>query len=329
MKKGRHNCLPFFIWAYQCPRFFAISYNQKREFVYNIPVFVLTAPTVFMRNLHHKQTIKMKKVILITGASSGMGKEAAKKLIQEGHTVYTVARRIDQMQDLKSLGGRPLQMDITVEADIQHVVDTIIKQEGSIDVLWNNAGYGLYGAVEDVSLDDARKEMEVNVFGMAAMTQKIVPFMRKAKAGLIINTSSMGGKMYFPMGAWYHASKHAVEGLSDCLRLELKQFNVKVVILEPGFIATEFGSVLIDNFSKIPRQSAYSNMMSKIIEGTKKASQGNGSSKPSVIADTISKIVKSNHPRTRYRVGKFAKPMVWMRTYLGDKMFDRIVMSQM
>lgn len=271
----------------------------------------------------------MRKVILITGASSGMGKEAAKKLIHEGHTVYAAARRIDQMHDLESLGGHPIQMDVTVENDIEYVVNTIIKKEGKIDVLWNNAGYGLYGSVEDVPLTEARKEMEVNLFGMAAMTQKVVPFMRKANAGLIINTSSMGGKMYFPMGAWYHASKHAVEGLSDCLRLELKQFNIKVVVLEPGFIATEFGSVLIDNFSKIPKQSAYTKMMNKIIEGTKKAGEGNGSSKPSVIADAISKIVKSNNPKTRYRVGKFARPMVWMRTYLGDRMFDRIVMSQM
>jgi Short-chain dehydrogenases of various substrate specificities len=270
-----------------------------------------------------------KKVILITGASSGMGKETAKALIGQGHTVYTVARRIDQMQDLKKLGGYPIQMDVTVEADIQNVVNTIIQKEGKIDVLWNNAGYGLYGSVEDVSLDEARKQMEVNVFGMAAMTQKVVPYMRKANAGTIINTSSMGGKMYFPMGAWYHASKHAVEGLSDCLRLELKPFNINVVVLEPGFIATEFGSVLLNQFEKISKQTAYRNMMDKIIDGTKKAAQGNGSSKPTVISDTIVKIVNTKKPRTRYRVGKFAKPMVWMRTYLGDRMFDKIVMSQM
>ncbi|MGC4102440.1 oxidoreductase [Ferruginibacter sp.] len=271
----------------------------------------------------------MKKVILITGASSGMGKQTAIKLIQEGHSVYPVARRIDQMQNLKSLGGYPMQMDVTNENDIQNVVESILKKEGKIDVLWNNAGYGLYGSVEDVSLEEARKQMEVNVFGIAAMSQKVVPQMRKQKSGIIINTSSMGGKMYFPMGAWYHASKHAVEGLSDCMRLELKQFNIKVVVLEPGFIATEFGSVLINNFSKISGQSAYSGMMTKIIDGTKKAAQGNGSSKPSVIADTISKIVSSKNPKTRYRVGKFAKPMVWMRTYLGDRLFDKIVMSQM
>ena len=258
-----------------------------------------------------------------------MGKETAKKLIQQGHTVYTVARRINQMQDLKMLGGHPMQMDVTQETDIDHVVNTIIQKEGKIDVLWNNAGYGLYGSVEDVSLTEARKQMDVNVFGMAAMTQKVVPHMRAAKKGLIINTSSMGGKMYFPMGAWYHASKHAVEGLSDCLRLELKPFNIKVVVLEPGFIATEFGSVLIENFTKIPKPSAYTDMMTKIIDGTKKAAQGNGSSKPGIIADTVVKIISAGNPKTRYRVGKFAKPMVWMRVYLGDRLFDKIVMSQM
>lgn len=271
----------------------------------------------------------MKKVILITGASSGMGKETAKKLIEQGHTVYTVARRIDQMQDLKNLGGHAIQMDVTVETDIDKVVDTIVKNEGRIDVLWNNAGYGLYGSVEDVSLAEARRQMEVNVFGLAAMTQKVVPHMRRVKSGLIINTSSMGGKMYFPMGAWYHASKHAVEGLSDCLRLELKPFNIKVVVLEPGFIATEFGSVLLDGFTKIRKDSAYKDMMDKIAKGTADAAKSGGSSKPGVIAETVVKIVNSNNPKTRYKVGKFSVMMPWMRVYLGDRMFDSIVMSQM
>lgn len=271
----------------------------------------------------------MKKVILITGASSGMGKESAKALIQQGHTVYTVARRIEQMQDLSELGGHPIQMDVTKESDIQNVVDTIIQKEGKIDVLWNNAGFGLYGSIEDVPLDEARKQMEVNVFGMAAMTQKVVPYMRKANSGTIINTSSMGGKMYFPMGAWYHASKHAVEGLSDCLRLELKPFNIKVVVLEPGFIATEFGSVLLDHFEKLPNNSAYKDMMDKIAKGTADAAKGNGSSKPSEISDAIVKIVNSKNPKTRYKIGKFSKMMPWMRIYLGDRLFDSIVMSQM
>lgn len=269
-----------------------------------------------------------KKVILITGASSGMGKESAKALIQQGHTVYTVARRIDQMQDLKNLGGHPIQMDVTKESDIQNVVDTIIQKEGKIDVLWNNAGYGLYGAVEDVPIEEARKQFEVNVFGVAAITQKVVPFMRKAKSGTIINTSSMGGKMYTPMGAWYHASKHAIEGFSDCLRLELKEFNINVVILEPGIIVTEFGEVMLDNISKFSSKGAYASLTNKLITATKKMYDKGQGSKTSVIADTINKIVKSPNPKTRYRVGLWAKPMVWMRIYFGDKLFDKIVMSQ-
>ena len=182
-----------------------------------------------------------KKVILITGASSGMGKESAKALIRKGHAVYAAARRIEQMEDLKSMGGYPIEMDITSENDVREVIETIIRKEGRIDVLWNNAGYGLYGAVEDVPIEDAKKQFEVNLFGLAAITQKVVPYMREANRGTIINTSSMGGKMYTPMGAWYHASKHAVEGFSDCLRLELEPFNIKVVVLEPGIIITEFG----------------------------------------------------------------------------------------
>jgi len=269
-----------------------------------------------------------KKVILITGASSGMGKETAKALIQQGHTVYTVARRIEQMQDLKSLGGNPIQMDVTKESDIQNVVDTIIHKEGKIDVLWNNAGYGLYGAVEDVPVDEARKQFEVNLFGLAAITQKVVPYMRKAKSGKIINTSSMGGKMYTPMGAWYHASKHAVEGFSDCLRLELKEFDIDVVVLEPGIIITEWSDIMLENIDKFSAKGAYTTLTQKLVASTKAMYEKGQGSKVKVISDTILKIVNTKKPKTRYRVGYFAKPMVWMRIYLGDKLFDKIVMSQ-
>jgi short-subunit dehydrogenase len=270
----------------------------------------------------------MKKVILITGASSGMGKEAAKTLIQQGHIVYTVARRINQMQDLKTVGGFPMQMDVTSEEDIERVVNTIMEKEGKIDVLWNNAGYGLYGSVEDVPLEEARKQFEVNLFGLASITQKVLPHMRKANRGTIINTSSMGGKMYTPMGAWYHASKHAVEGFSDCLRLELKQFNINVVVLEPGIIETEFGDVMLGSIAKYSGKGAYATLTNKLIAATKKMYARGGGSKPAVIADTIAKIISSNVPKIRYRVGKLAKPMVWMRVYLGDRLFDKVVMSQ-
>ncbi|HOY19426.1 MAG TPA: oxidoreductase [Haliscomenobacter sp.] len=269
----------------------------------------------------------MSKVILITGASSGMGKEAAKKLIQQGHKVYTAARRIDQMQDLKTMGGFPLQMDISQEADVQKTVDTIIQAEGKIDVLWNNAGYGLYGAVEDIPISEARKQFEVNLFGLASLTQKVTPYMRAAQSGTIINTSSMGGKMYTPMGAWYHATKHALEGWSDCLRIELQPFNIKVVVLEPGIIETEFGSVMLDSITQFSGKGPYKGIVDKLVAATHKMYE-QGGTKTSVIADTIVKIVNSANPKTRYRVGKLAKPMVWLRVYLGDKLFDRIIMSQ-
>lgn len=269
-----------------------------------------------------------KKVILITGASSGMGKETAKSLIQQGHKVYTVARRIDQMQDLKTLGGHPIEMDVTKKSDIQNAVDTIIQQERKIDVLWNNAGYGLYGAVEDVPIEEARRQFEVNLFGLAAITQIVVPYMRKAKTGTIINTSSMGGKMYTPMGAWYHASKHAVEGFSDCLRLELKQFNINVAVLEPGIIRTEFAVVMLSQLSKFSSKGAYATITNKLVAATKKLFESGKGSKPIVISNTVSKIINERKPKTRYRVGLYAKPMVWIRIYLGDRLFDKIVMSQ-
>lgn len=269
----------------------------------------------------------MSKVILITGASSGMGKAAAEKLIAEGHKVYTAARRIEQMQDLKMQGGFPLQMDISNEADVQKTVDTVIQSEGKIDVLWNNAGYGLYGSVEEIPVDEARKQFEVNLFGLASLTQKVIPFMREAKAGTIINTSSMGGKIYTPMGAWYHATKHALEGWSDCLRIELNPFNIHVVVLEPGIIETEFGQVMLDSISKFSDQGPYAGVVNQLVKATHNMYEAGGT-KASVIADTVLRIVNSPKPKTRYRVGKWAKPMVWMRVYLGDRLFDRIVMSQ-
>lgn len=232
------------------------------------------------------------------------------------------------MEDLKALGGIPMSMDVTREEDIQHTVDAIIRQSGRIDVLWNNAGYGLYGAVEDIPVEEARKQFEVNLFGLAALTQKVLPYMRQANSGTIINTSSMGGKMYTPMGAWYHASKHALEGFSDCLRLELKQFNIKVVILEPGIIVTGFGEVMLENISKFSSKGPYAQLTNKLISATRKMYDRGQGSKTEIITKTILKIVQSHSPKTRYRVGLWAKPMVWLRVNLGDKVFDNIIMSQ-
>ena len=271
----------------------------------------------------------MKKVILITGASSGIGKETALQLIKEGHTVYGAARRVQQMQDLVKAGGHAIKLDVTDEAQVSDCVQQIINEQGTIDVLINNAGYGLYGAVEDISIEDAKRQFEVNIFGLARITKEVLPVMRKQLSGKIINISSMGGKMYTPLGAWYHATKHALEGWSDCLRIELKQFNVDVVVIEPGAIATEFGEVLYEPMLNNSGTGPYSLMAKTVAEATKGTYEKKGAtSPPSVIANVISKAIKSSKPRTRYVAGKLAKPLMFIRKYLGDRIFDRALMSQ-
>ncbi|MBR9922963.1 MAG: oxidoreductase [Bacteroidetes bacterium] len=268
------------------------------------------------------------KVVLITGASSGMGKETAKKLLKEGHKVYVAARRVEKMKDLEDLGAISLKMDITKTEDVKGVAKTILEKEDGLDVLVNNAGFGSYGAVEDTSIDDARYQFEVNLFGLAAITKEFLPTMREKKAGTIINISSMGGKIYTPLGAWYHATKHALEGWSDCLRLELKPFNINVVLVEPGLIKTEFGDVLNDPMMERSGNTAYAKLAIAVKKGVEDANKDKGGSDPAVIANTISKILRTNNPRTRYAVGKLAKPLIFMRRWLSDRMFDRIIMSQ-
>ncbi len=271
----------------------------------------------------------MKKVILITGASSGIGKDAALKLIKEGHIVYGAARRKNLMDELVQAGGYSIQMDVTKKDEISSAVNQIINEQGKIDVLFNNAGYGVYGAVENVSIDDARRQFDVNIFGLAAITKEVLPHMREQKSGTIINTSSMGGKMYTPLGAWYHATKHALEGWSDCLRLELKAFNINVVVIEPGGIETEFGDVLYDPMVKRSMGTPYEGISNQVAKATKEMYKKNGGlSKPSVISNLVSKAVNSEKPRTRYVAGKFAKPMLFIRKYFGDRVFDKIIVSQ-
>ncbi|MFY0686622.1 MAG: oxidoreductase [Cyclobacteriaceae bacterium] len=270
-----------------------------------------------------------KKVVLITGASSGMGKDAALQLIKEGHIVYGAARRVELMQDIEKAGGHAIRLDVTNSDEIKMGVDRILKEHGRIDVLVNNAGYGLYGSVEEVSIEDAKRQFDVNIFGLAQITQAVIPQMRGRRSGKIINISSMGGKMYTPLGAWYHATKHALEGWSDCLRLELAQFGIDVVIVEPGAIATEFGDVMLDPMVKNSGNGPYKPLVDALAKSTKEMySKKNAASPSSVITNVISKAIRSAKPKTRYRAGKWAKPMVWIRVNLGDRIFDKTVMSQ-
>jgi len=267
------------------------------------------------------------KVALVTGASSGIGKEIAKQLLQDGLTVYVAARRVEKMADLETLGAIALKMDITQESDIQAVVARIQDREGGVDVLINNAGYAIYGAMEDTTIKDARRQFEVNLFGLARLTQFVLPAMREKRSGTIVNISSMGGKIYTPLGAWYHATKHALEGWSDCLRLELSGFNIDVVIIEPGIIKTEFGDVMMEPMMERSGNSAYSELTQSLKKATQDAYETGNFSSPTLIAKVVSKAVKARKPKTRYAAGKFAKLLIWMRKWLGDRIFDRIVLS--
>jgi NAD(P)-dependent dehydrogenase (short-subunit alcohol dehydrogenase family) len=269
-----------------------------------------------------------KSVVLITGASSGMGKETALTLAREGHIVYGAARRVDKMRDLVEAGGHALELDVTDEAKVREVVARILKEAGRIDVLINNAGFAVYGAVEDTSLDDARRQFEVNLFGVAALTKAVLPAMREQKRGRIINITSMGGKLHTPLGAWYHASKHALEGWSDCLRLELGQFGIDVVIVEPGAIATEFGAVMTQPMLDRSSNGPYGPMTRAVAQATNATYEKGDSSPASVVAKTISKAIAATRPKTRYVVGKYARPLLFMRRWLSDRAFDGIVMSQ-
>jgi len=269
----------------------------------------------------------MKLVALVTGASSGIGKETAKLLIQKGVIVYGAARRVEKMADLKDVGVKLLAMDVTNEEEMVKGIEEILRNEGRIDILINNAGYGSFGALEDVPISEAKYQFEVNIFGLARLTQLVLPTMRKQHSGKIINISSIGGKLGEPHGVWYHATKYAVEGLSDSLRMELKQFGIKVVIIEPGSIITEWNSIAREHLLKVSGNSDYKKLANK--HANMLAQADKYGSKPIVVAKTIVRAALANNPKTRYATGGGAKLILFLRSVLSDKMFDKLFLSLM
>lgn len=269
----------------------------------------------------------MKKVAVITGASSGMGKSVAHILNDQGYIVYGAARRTEKMKDLEEKGMKIVSLDLTDQKSITAAVDTIIKNEGRIDILINNAGYGSYGSVEEVSIEEAKRQFEVNIFGLARITQLIIPFMREQNSGRIVNISSMGGKIYTPFGAWYHATKHALEGWSDSLRIELKEFGIDVVVVEPGGIQTEWGGIAMEHLQNISGNGPYANAVEKVMKGMEKS--GSKLTHVEVLGKEIAKAATVNKPKTRYVKGYMAKPTIMMRRWFSDKFFDRMLASQL
>ena len=267
----------------------------------------------------------MSQVILLTGASSGIGYDTAKDLAAAGHTVYGAARRVEKLEELRPFGIIPLQLDITDEDSIKKAVETIITKQGRIDALVNNAGYGSYGAIEDVTLDEARNQFEVNLFGLARLTQLILPQMRAQRSGRIINVSSMGGRLTTFMGAWYHATKYALEAFSDALRMETSDFGIQVSIIEPGGIKTPWGLIAADHLEESSRNGVYAEQAQRVAANMRKLySPSSSLSEPKVISRTILRALEARRPKTRYLVGFGAKPSVFLHTVLPDRLFDKV-----
>ncbi|WP_419949040.1 oxidoreductase [Candidatus Palauibacter sp.] len=264
----------------------------------------------------------MRKVMLVTGASAGIGREAAVLLAREGHAVYAGARRLDRLQELAEHGITPVAMDVTRGDDNERAVRRIIEEEGRIDVLINNAGFGLYGPVEDVPLDDARYQFEVNLFGLADLTQRVLPHMRAQGSGRIINVSSILGKVFVPLGAWYHATKHALEGWSDCLRIETAPFNIQVVLIEPGAIRTEFSGLMNAELRKYCDDSAYRGQVESFLTVTEDRGPGNRGTDPGVFARVFLRAATSRKPRRRYVGGRMARPLIFIRRWFGDGIYE-------
>lgn len=246
------------------------------------------------------------KVILITGASSGIGFDTAQALAKQGHRVYAAARRLELMEPLKALGVQVLRLDVTDESSMQQCVDAVIQAEGRVDVLVNNAGYGYFGTIETVSMEEARRQLEVNVFGLARLTQMVLPQMRKQGSGRIINTSSIAGKMVIYMGGWYNVTKYAVEAFSDALRMEVKPFGIDVVKIEPGAIKTDWGVIAARHLKESSAGTAYEEVGQRWADSMNWFYSSNLLSKPSVITKAICRAVNSRHPKASYCRGRFS-----------------------
>jgi Short-chain dehydrogenases of various substrate specificities len=265
------------------------------------------------------------KTALVTGASSGIGEAAVQRLLHEGYHVYAGARRLERMAGLKAAGAKILSLDLTDDASIVAAVEAIRADSGRLDALINNAGYGAYGALEEVALGEARRQMEVNLFGQARLIQLVLPLMRRQQSGRIVNVTSVGGKFGEPFGSWYHASKFALEGLSDCLRMELAPLGIKVIVIEPGAIKTEWGGIAGQSLLAASGTGPYAEWA--VPHGKVLASAdalADFASPPEAVAKTIARALKSRRPRTRYATGGRAKTFMALNWLLSDRIKDRL-----
>lgn len=272
------------------------------------------------------------RTVLITGCSSGIGRAAALAFARRGATVYATARRPQTLTDLAGAGVHPLALDVLDEQSMQSAVEEVQSRHGAVDVLVNNAGYGMQAPVEAADLADVRRQFETNVFGLVRLTQLVLPAMRQQGFGRVVNLSSMAGRFTFPGGGFYHATKHAVESLSDALRLEVAPFGIAVILIEPGPVRTQFGATAVATIegstAEVP--SAYDDFMHRVAGAYARAYEGPGrilASSPERVATVIVRAAEASRPRARYVVGPLARALVTSRRVLPDWAFDAVVRS--
>jgi len=271
--------------------------------------------------------------VLISGCSSGIGAATAEALARGGHTVYATARQTDTLAGLEALGCRPLALDVTSEDSMIAAVQAVEAEHGQVGTLINNAGYGEYGPIEETDLERVRTMFETNVFGLARLTQLVLPAMRRSRSGRIVNIGSMGGRITFPVGGFYHATKYAVEAISDALRVEVKPFGIDVILVEPGLVRTNFegrvGESLEVGVAPQEGDTAYADLLAA---NDKRTTSGYANdfmaTGPETVAAIIVKAVDSSRPRSRYVVTPAAKAMINLRRFGGDRVWDAAMRKQ-
>lgn len=271
-------------------------------------------------------------VVLITGCSSGIGAATAAELVADGHTVYATARRPETLTDLAEKGCHTLALDVTDEKSMAAAVAAVEKKHGAVGVLVNNAGYSQSGAVESIPLDDIRKQYETNVFGLIRMSQLVLPAMREAGTGRIINIGSMGGKLTFPGGGIYHSTKYAVEAICDAMRFEVQGFGIQIVLIEPGLITTEFADTAVGSVGDLTDDGPYAEFNSRVgkltadIYNSAVAKIAGGG--PKSVAKAIRKAVDSKKPKARYTVTPSASLSILQRQLTPDALWDLAMRTQ-
>jgi NADP-dependent 3-hydroxy acid dehydrogenase YdfG len=271
------------------------------------------------------------KVVLITGCSSGIGAATAEHLVQRGYTVYATARRTETLAPLVANGCRALALDVNDEDSMRAAVEQVQAEHGSVGALVNNAGYSQSGALESIPLDDIRRQFETNVFGLIRMCQLVLPGMRSTHAGRIVNIGSMGGKLTFPGGGVYHATKYSVEALSDALRFEVRGFGVQVVLIEPGLIVTDFAKTAVSSVDAAVQDGPYAEFNKAVGERTEGAYKGplaKLGGGPEDVAKVIRRALESRRPRARYKVTPSASLAIAQRRLTPDRLWDLAMRSQ-